>query len=153
MIRMIQNIPVQVETLPSYEGLPLPAYQTEGAAGFDFLAAVNEAVEILPGKWQMIPTGLKFAVPQGCELQVRPRSGLAAKNGVTVLNAPGTIDSDYRGEIGIILINLGEKSFLVERGMRIAQGVLAPYYKANFVLADTLDATERGEGGFGHTGV
>lgn len=153
MIRMIQNIPLNIELLPSYEGLPLPVYQTEGAAGFDFLAALDESVEILPGKRVMIPTGLKFAVPQGCELQVRPRSGLAAKFGVTVLNTPGTIDSDYRGEVKIILINLGEEPFVVERGMRIAQGVLSPYYKGEFCVTEMLDETERGEGGFGHTGV
>ena len=153
MIRMIQNVPLNMELLPSYEGLPLPAYQTEGAAGFDFLAAVEESMEINPGEWVMVPTGLKFAVPQGCELQVRPRSGLAAKHGVTVLNTPGTIDSDYRGEIKIILINLGKETFVVERGMRIAQGILAPYYKGDFSVVDALDETERGAGGFGHTGV
>lgn len=153
MIRMIQNVPLNIELLPSYEGLSLPVYQTEGAAGFDFLAAVEGPVEILPGKRAMISTGLKFAVPQGCELQVRPRSGLAAKNGVTVLNTPGTIDSDYRGEVKIILINLGDEPFVVERGMRIAQGILAPYYKAEFCVIDALDETERGSGGFGHTGV
>lgn len=153
MIRMIQNVPLNMELLPSYEGLPLPAYQTEGAAGFDFLAAVNGPVEIQPGEWVLMPTGLKFAVPHGCEMQVRPRSGLAAKYGVTVLNTPGTIDSDYRGEIKIILINLGKETFVVERGMRIAQGILAPYYKGEFAVVDTLDETERGAGGFGHTGV
>ncbi|MBQ1251875.1 MAG: dUTP diphosphatase [Firmicutes bacterium] len=150
---MIQSVPVEIEKLDSYGDLPLPCYQTEGAAGFDFLAANTDDVIIEPGKWVMIPTGLKFAVPQGCELQVRPRSGLAAKNGVTVLNTPGTIDSDYRGEVKIILINLSDKAFVVERGMRIAQGIVAPYYKADFALCDSLDATERGEGGFGHTGV
>ena len=101
----------------------------------------------------MIPTGLKFAVPGGCELQVRPRSGLAAKYGVTVLNTPGTIDSDYRGEVKILLINLGKQSFSVDRGMRIAQGIVAPYYKAQFSVTEALDDTERGAGGFGHTGV
>lgn len=153
MIRMIQNVPMEVELLPSYGNLPLPQYQTEGAAGFDFLAANEEAIDILPGKYGMIPTGLKFAVPHGCELQVRPRSGLAAKHGVTVLNTPGTIDSDYRGEVKILMINLGEKTFTVERGMRIAQGVVSPYYKAQFAIVESLDDTERGDGGFGHTGV
>lgn len=155
MIRMIQNIPLDVEKLPSYEGLTLPAYQTEGAAGFDFLAALDEGedVKLLPGDWAMIPTGLKFAIPFGCELQVRPRSGLAAKNGITVLNTPGTIDSDYRGEIKIILINLGKEPFVIKRGMRIAQGVLSPYYRGDFTVVDHLDKTERGAGGFGHTGV
>ena len=153
MIRMIQSVPVEIEKLDSYEGLPLPCYQTEGSAGFDFLAAINEDVVIEPGKWVMVPTGLKFSIPQGCELQVRPRSGLAAKNGITVLNTPGTIDSDYRGEVKIILINLSDKAYVVERGMRIAQGIIAPYYKADFTLSDSLDETERGDGGFGHTGV
>ena len=153
MIRMIQNVSLNVELLPSYVGLPLPAYQTEGAAGFDFLAAVESNIEIQPGDWVLIPTGLKFAVPHGCEMQVRPRSGLAAKHGVTVLNTPGTIDSDYRGEVKIILINLGKDTFVVERGMRIAQGILAPYYKGEFAVVDALDDTERGTGGFGHTGV
>lgn len=153
MIRMIQNVPMEIELLPSYGDLPLPCYQTEGAAGFDFLAVNDETIEILPGKYALIPTGLKFAVPQGSELQVRPRSGLAAKHGVTVLNTPGTIDSDYRGEVKILLINLGEQPFSVERGMRIAQGVLSPYHKAQFTVTDALDETERGDGGFGHTGV
>ena len=153
MIRMIQNVPMEIEVLPSYGDLPLPRYQTDGAAGFDFLAANEEPVEILPGSYAMIPTGLKFAVPQGCELQVRPRSGLAAKHGVTVLNTPGTIDSDYRGEVKILLINLGGQAFTVVRGMRVAQGILAPYYKAQFTMVDALDDTERGDGGFGHTGV
>ena len=153
MIRMIQNVSLPVEILPNYEGLPLPSYQTEGAAGFDFLAAVDEPVEINPGDRVMIPTGLKFAVPHGCEMQVRPRSGLAAKYGVTVLNTPGTIDSDYRGEIKIILINLGKEAFVVERGMRIAQGILAPYFKGEFAVVDALDETKRGAGGFGSTGI
>lgn len=153
MIRMIQNVPMEIELLPSYGDLPLPQYQTDGAAGFDFLAANEETVEIQPGEYAMIPTGLKFAVPGGCELQVRPRSGLAAKYGVTVLNTPGTIDSDYRGEVKILLINLGKQSFYVERGMRIAQGIVAPYYKAQFSVTEALDDTERGAGGFGHTGV
>lgn len=155
MIRMIQSVPVKLERLPSYGDLPLPGYQTEGAAGFDFLAAVSEddPVSIAPGGKAMIPTGLKAAIPNGCEMQIRPRSGLAAKHGITVLNAPGTIDSDYRGEIKILLINLGSEPFVVERGMRIAQGIVAPYYKAKFETVDSLDETERGEGGFGHTGV
>lgn len=153
MIRMIQSVPMDIELLPSYEGLPLPAYQTEGSAGFDLMAVNEEPIVIEPGKWVMVPTGLKFAVPQGCELQIRPRSGLAAKHGVTVLNTPGTIDSDYRGEVKVILINLSSDAFSVERGMRIAQAVLAPYYKAEISVAASLGETERGAGGFGHTGV
>ncbi len=153
MERIISMLDVKIELLPSYGDLPLPSYQTEGAAGFDFFAANEEKIVINPGKTAMIPTGLRFAVPQGTELQVRPRSGLAAKKGVSVLNAPGTIDSDYRGEVKIILINLGEEDFIVERGMRIAQGILAPYFRGILQVCDSLDATERGEGGFGHTGM
>ncbi|MEG1478858.1 MAG: dUTP diphosphatase, partial [Clostridiales bacterium] len=121
--------------------------------GFDFYAAIEEPVLIESGCRVMIPTGIKFAIPSGLEMQVRPRSGLAAKNGVTVLNTPGTIDSDYRGEVKVILINLGDTAFTVERGMRIAQGIVAPYVKADFKLVSALDETSRGSGGFGHTGA
>lgn len=152
MIKMVERVTVETEKLPHYGDLPLPAYQTEGSAGFDFYAAVDTSVVIEPGKRKIIPTGLKMAIPSGYELQVRPRSGLAAKSGVTVLNAPGTIDSDYRGEICIILINLGEESFTVERGMRIAQGILASCCRAELSTVSVLDETARGEGGFGHTG-
>ncbi|MEE0775980.1 MAG: dUTP diphosphatase [Bacillota bacterium] len=147
----MNDVPVKIQLLPSYKGLPLPAYQTPGAAGFDFYAA--EDIGIPAGKHAMIATGLKFAVPDGYELQVRPRSGLAAKHGVTVLNSPGTIDSDYRGEVKILLINLGQKDFQVERGMRIAQGIIAPYVKGDFAVTASLETTDRGEGGFGHTGL
>lgn len=147
----MNNVEVKIQLLPSYEGFPLPAYQTDGAAGFDFYAA--EKAALLPGHHAMIATGLKVAVPQGYELQVRPRSGLAAKHAVTVLNSPGTIDSDYRGEIKILLINFGQEPFLIERGMRIAQGIIAPYVKGEFTVTESLEATERGEGGFGHTGL
>lgn len=155
MIQMIKSADVEIECLESYGDLPLPCYQTEGAAGFDFYAAlpIGEPVTIARGDWRMIPTGLKFAVPTGMELQVRPRSGLAAKHGMTLLNTPGTIDSDYRGEVKIILINLGHGDFVVERGMRIAQGILATYVRAEFSVADSLSETSRGNGGFGHTGV
>ena len=153
MERIITMLDVKIELLPSYGDLPLPSYQTEGSAGFDFFAANDEAIVIGSGKTAMIPTGLRFSVPRGTELQVRPRSGLAAKKSVTVLNAPGTVDSDYRGEVKIILINLGEDDFIVERGMRIAQGIFAPYFRGVLQVCDSLDPTERGEGGFGHTGI
>lgn len=155
MIPMIKKADVKIECLAAYGDLPLPGYQTEGAAGFDFYAALapNETVTIAAGEWQLIPTGLKFAIPTGMELQVRPRSGLAAKCGVTLLNTPGTIDSDYRGEVKIIMINLSQKDFVVERGMRIAQGILASYVRAEFLVGEELSETKRGGGGFGHTGV
>lgn len=144
---------VKIQCLGHYQGLPLIAYQTSGAAGFDFYAAVEEPMTLKAGTWDMIPTGLKIGVPCGMELQVRPRSGLACKYGVTVLNSPGTIDSDYRGEVKVILINLGKEDFVIERGMRIAQGVFAPNVTGDFQVVSTLDDTSRGEGGFGHTGV
>mgnify|MGYP001558451826 FL=1 len=125
---------------------------TAGASGLDLVAAVPQAVEILSGKRAAIPTGVQIALPEGFEGQVRPRSGLALKEGVGILNAPGTIDSDYRGEIQVILYNTGEAAFLLQRGMRIAQLVIAPVVKAQFVLGDNLSATVRGSGGFGHTG-
>ena len=153
MERIIQSAAVNVEILSSYGDLPLPSYQTAGSAGFDFFAAVESPVTVKPGDRALIPTGLKLAVPAGTELQIRPRSGLAAKNGVTVANAPGTVDSDYRGEIKIILVNLGKEPFTVERGMRVAQGVIAPYLRADFEVVSALDETERGAGGFGHTGL
>ncbi len=155
MIQMIKKADVEIECLESYGALPLPGYQTEGAAGFDFYAAlpVDKPVTIAPGEWQLIPTGLKLAVPAGMELQVRPRSGLAAKFGVTLLNTPGTVDSDYRGEVKVIMINLGKSDFVVERGMRIAQGIISSYCKAAFLVSEQLPETERGGGGFGHTGV
>ena len=132
--------------------LPLPRYMTEGAAGMDVVAAVTEPVTLRPRARALIPTGLSVAVPRGFELQVRPRSGLALHHGVTVANAPGTVDSDYRGELGVLLVNLGEAPFVVARGARIAQLVLAPVARAHLELTDELDATKRGAGGFGHTG-
>jgi dUTP pyrophosphatase len=155
MIQMIKKADVEIEYLETYGDFPLPSYQTEGAAGFDFYAALaaDETVTIGPGEWKLIPTGLKFAIPYGMELQVRPRSGLAAKFGVTLLNTPGTIDSDYRGEVKIIMINLSKNDFVIERGMRIAQGILSSYIRAEFHISEELSETERGSGGFGHTGV
>ena len=135
------------------DGVAVPSYETSGAAGADVRAFLNEPVVIPVGKRAMIPTGLFFAIPEGFEIQVRPRSGLAAKNGVTVLNAPGTIDSDYRGEVKVILINLGDADFTVNNGDRIAQLIVAPVTQGIFVKTDKLDETERGAGGFGSTGV
>jgi dUTP pyrophosphatase len=145
---------IAVLQLAHAEGLPLPAYETEGAAGADLRAALDdgEAITIAPGQTVMVPTGLKIALPDGFEGQVRPRSGLAARHGVTVLNSPGTIDADYRGEVKVMLVNLGPEPFRLERGERIAQLVIAPVVQAQFLIADNLPATVRGEGGFGSTG-
>ena len=131
----------------------MPVYKTEGAAGADVCALVDTPVTIKSGKFAMIPTGLFFEIPSGYEIQVRPRSGLAAKNGVTVLNTPGTIDSDYRGELKIILINLGEQDFVVKKGERIAQIIVSPLTVADFTITEALSDTQRGEKGFGSTGV
>lgn len=143
---------VDIVRLAHAKDLPLPAYATAGAAGLDLLAAIPEAVELAPGAFRLIPTGISIALPDGFEAQVRPRSGLALKNGVTVLNAPGTIDADYRGEVGAILINHGAAPFRIERGMRIAQMVVAPVAQAEFVERDKLPPTDRAAGGFGSTG-
>ncbi len=141
---------VQVKRLPHGEGLPLPAYATSGAAGMDVVSA--EDVVIAPGARHAVATGLAVAIPAGYEIQVRPRSGLALKHGITVPNTPGTIDSDYRGELKVILINLGDEPFTVQRGDRVAQLVLAPVVQAAWDEVAELDATERGTGGFGSTG-
>ncbi len=145
---------VALTVLAHGRGLPLPAYQTEHAAGADLLAAVpaEAPVTLAPGRWAAIPTGIAIALPPGNEAQVRPRSGLALNSGVTVLNAPGTVDADYRGEIRVVLINLGTTPFLVERGMRIAQLVVAPVVRAVFTQIDALPGTQRGVSGFGSTG-
>lgn len=135
------------------EGAKLPLYKTSGAAGADICALLKEPLVIESGKSAMVPTGLFFEIPQGYEVQIRPRSGLAAKNGVTVLNTPGTIDSDYRGEINVILINFGDKPFTVNNGDRIAQMLVAPVIQADFSIVTSLEETERGAGGFGSTGV
>jgi dUTP pyrophosphatase len=145
---------LRVERLPHAEGLPLPAYETPGSAGMDLRAAVaDEAPVILaPGARALVPTGLKIALEPGFEAQVRPRSGLALKHGLTCLNSPGTIDSDYRGEVGVILINHGHEPFVIRRGERIAQLVVARHEQASMVEVGTLDQTARGAGGFGSTG-
>jgi dUTP pyrophosphatase len=144
---------IDVVRLPHAEGLPLPAYATDGAAGMDLLAAVAAPLVILPGGRALVPTGLTIALPHGYELQVRPRSGLALKNGITLPNSPGTIDEDYRGELGVILLNTGAEPFTVERGMRIAQAVIAPVVRAAWREVTTLPETTRGTGGFGSTGT
>ena len=144
---------VPIVRLPHGTDLDLPAYATEHAAGLDLMAAITEPITIAAGKREMVPTGIAIALPVGFEAQVRPRSGLAAKNGVTVLNSPGTIDADYRGEIKVILINLGEIDFLVEPKSRIAQLIVAPVLQIRWDEVDTLPQTARGEGGFGSTGL
>ena len=145
---------VRVLRLPHGEGLPLPDYQSAHAAGFDLVAAMPEEapVSLAPSDRALVPTGLVFALPEGYEAQIRPRSGLALKAGVTVLNSPGTIDADYRGEVKVILINLGSATFLIQRGDRIAQAVIAPVTHVEILAADALEATDRGGGGFGSTG-
>jgi dUTP pyrophosphatase len=147
-------VKIEIRQLPHGEGLALPAYQSAHAAGLDLLAAVAEDAPIIlaPGKHALVPTGLTIALPPGYEAQVRPRSGLAAKHGVTVLNAPGTVDADYRGEIGVLLINHGDAPFEVRRGERIAQMVIASVARAELVPAASLSETDRGSGGFGSTG-
>ena len=146
---------LEVKILDNGFGLPLPKYETEGAAGLDLFAATKEDTKIiiLPRKAEMIPTGIAISVPSGYEAQIRPRSGLAAKNGITVLNSPGTIDSDYRGEILVMLINHSNKDFKILRGMRIAQMVISKIEQFNLISVDELDATDRGKDGFGSTGI
>ncbi len=144
--------PIRVVRLPHGVGLPLPAYATRGAAGMDLLAAVDGPIRLAPGGRALIPTGLRVALPPGHELQIRPRSGLALRNGIVLPNAPGTIDEDYRGELQVIVMNAGEEPFTVERGMRIAQAVLSPILHAVWEEADALDETIRAGGGFGSTG-
>ncbi len=147
------SLPVEVTRLSGNEDLLLPAYETSQSAGMDLPAAVIGEVVLEPGQRVMIPTGLAIALPKGFEAQIRPRSGLAARNGLTVLNSPGTIDADYRGEIQVILANLGDAPFTVERGMRIAQMVIAPVTRIEWNEVDELTETVRGAGGFGSTGT
>lgn len=144
---------ILIKTLPHFEGLELPRYMSEGASALDLTAAISEDVVIKPGERVLIPTGIAIAMPHGVEAQIRPRSGLALKHGITMLNSPGTIDSDYRGEIQVIAINLGQEAFTVSRGLRIAQMVISQVIKAKLTPADNLEATTRGHGGFGHTGT
>ncbi len=151
---MTKRLSLRVSPLLHFDGLQLPAYETAGSAGMDLRAAVpeNEPATLAPGARAMIPTGLAIAVPEGFEAQVRPRSGLAAKHGITCLNSPGTVDSDYRGEVKVILINLGQEPFVIRRGERIAQMVIAAVTQAQIEVVTSLDETARGAGGVGSTG-
>jgi len=148
------SVKVEIQQLPHGAGLALPAYQTAHAAGLDLPAAVPEdhSLTLLPGRSALVPTGFMIALPEGYEAQVRPRSGLAAKHGVTVLNAPGTVDADYRGEVSVLLINHGAEPFTIKRGERIAQMVIAPVARAELVAVSELSSTARGSGGYGSTG-
>lgn len=148
----MKSYEIKIRTLPHFEGLPLPQYQSHGASGLDLLAACQGSVVLKPGERVLIPTGISIELPEGTEGQIRPRSGLALHYGVTLLNTPGTIDSDYRGEIQVIVINLGQEDFLVTRGMRLAQLVISEVVKARLTVVDNLNSTLRGRGGFGHTG-
>jgi dUTP pyrophosphatase len=150
---MTKNNTVAITQLPHAKGLNLPAYATAHAAGLDLEAAVEAPMTLKPGERALVPTGLAIALPEGFEAQIRPRSGLALKHGVTVLNSPGTVDADYRGEIKVILANLGGENFIVERGMRVAQMVIAKHERVEWTAVDKLDETARGAGGFGSTGV
>jgi dUTP pyrophosphatase len=147
------SVEISVKRLPHNTNLPLPEYETVQSAGMDLPAAIDSPMTLLSGEHVMVPTGLAIALPGGYEAQIRPRSGLAARNGVTVLNTPGTIDADYRGEVKVILINLGTEPFEIERGMRIAQMVIAPVTQGKLTEVDDLSDTARGAGGFGSTGV
>lgn len=148
-----EAIPIDVVRLPHADGLPLPSYATAGAAGMDLLAAVHAPLTIAPGDRVLVPTGLTIALPAGYELQVRPRSGLALKHGIVLPNSPGTVDEDYRGELQVIVMNAGTAPFTVERGMRIAQAVVAPVTRATWREVEALPETARGQGGFGSTGT
>jgi len=148
----VPDIILRVEQLPEARDLPPPAYMSDLAAGLDLRAAVSSELTLAPGEFALVPTGIRIAVPPGYEGQVRPRSGLAAQHGISVVNAPGTIDADYRGEVCVVLINHGKVPFVVRRGDRIAQLVVCPVARAQIELTDGLDDTERGAGGFGHTG-
>ncbi|WP_085901744.1 dUTP diphosphatase [Kiloniella majae] len=147
------NVEISIVQLSHGEGLPLPSYATPQSAGMDLLAAIENPIELASGDRLLVPTGLKIALPNGYEAQIRPKSGLALKHGITLVNTPGTIDADYRGEIGVIIMNLGKETFTIERGAKIAQMVIAPCIQASWSSATSLDATSRGEGGFGSTGV
>ena len=149
----MRSLSVQIKRLPHGADLPLPRYATPDSAGVDLLAAIPDAVVLAPGERQLIPSGIAVALPPGTEAQVRPRSGLALRHGITLLNTPGTIDADYRGEIGVILINLGQEPFAIDRGMRIAQMIIAPVVQVAWDEVSELSDSSRGAGGFGSTGV
>jgi dUTP diphosphatase len=147
------QLKIRIKKLPESKDLPLPSYQTEHSAGMDLLAAVDGELTIQSGKWALVPTGISIELPEGYEAQVRPRSGLAAKHGISLVNTPGTVDADYRGEIKVILINFGEEPFIIRRGDRIAQMVINEVVRAQLIHVEELNGTKRGGGGFGHTGV
>lgn len=149
----MSDVTIPVTRLKNAEGLALPTYATAHAAGMDLLAAIDENITLKPLERKLVPTGLTIALPEGYEAQIRPRSGLAFKNGISIVNAPGTIDADYRGEVGVLLVNLSNESFTIERGMRIAQMVIAPYTRAQWNEVPALPSSDRGTGGFGSTGT
>lgn len=144
---------VLIEQLQEAQDLPLPSYATAGSVGMDLFAAVNQELSLMPGERTLVPTGIRIAVPDGYEAQLRPRSGLAIKQGLSLVNSPGTIDSDYRGQVQVVIINLGSEAIVIRRGDRIAQMVICPVIRARLVESTSLPETTRGEGGFGHTGV
>ena len=146
-------MPVRITRLPHGADLPLPAYETAGSAGLDLRAAVDDPVRLAPGERRLVPTGIAIALPEGFEAQIRPRSGLALRHGISVVNAPGTVDSDYRGEVSVVLINLGQAPVTVARGDRIAQMVVTPVARVTWDEVEALDTTERGAGGYGSTGT
>lgn len=150
----MSQINIKLQALPHFEGLEIPKYESIGAAGLDIRAAINadQPITLKPGERMLIPSGLKMEIPLGYEVQVRPRSGLAFKHGITLVNAPGTIDSDYRGEVSTLLINLGQQNFIINRGERVAQWVVAPVVQTSFTMVDALSDTARGTGGYGSTG-
>jgi dUTP pyrophosphatase len=149
----MENINIRIKRISKeYNDIPLPEYATEGSAGMDIRAAVNEPLIVKMGEVVIVPTNLSVEIPQGYEIQVRPRSGLAAKHGIGILNSPGTVDSDYRGEIKIILINFGKENFTIQKGERIAQLIISRVFRANFNEENSLNESKRGTGGFGHTG-
>ena len=149
----MNELEIKVKILPHFEGLPLPDYMTSGASGFDLLAACSETLVLAQGRRLLVPTGISLSLPPHTEAQVRPRSGLALKHGLTLVNSPGTIDSDYRGVVSLPLINLGKEPFVIKRGMRLAQLVLQEVVRADVECVDSLEETVRARGGFGHTGV
>jgi dUTP pyrophosphatase len=149
----LERIKIKVKQLDGAQNIPLPLYESDGASGMDIRACVKDPIIIKPGEIVFIPTGLAVSIPLGFEGQIRPRSGLALNHGIGMVNSPGTIDSDYRGEIGIIMINWGKAPFMVQRGDRIAQMILCKVYRGNITIVEDLDSTERGNGGFGHSGI
>jgi len=149
----MKNIELRVKKVRSKAHVEIPQYMSEGASGLDLFVSIDNDIELKPLERALIPTGVSVSIPPGCEAQIRPRSGLAIKHGITLLNSPGTIDSDYRGEINLIVINLGQEPFVIKHGMRLAQMIISPYIKVKIDLVEDIDNTKRGGSGFGHTGV